>query len=195
MLALFDLDGTLTRADTMFAYLRHVVGTPRFVIGMLWLSPMLALHKLGVIGAGPAKAMLVGHFVRGRTKDELDAAGVSFADELELLLRPGALERVSWHKDQGHRVVIVSASMRLWLQAWCDRHGLELLCTEPEWRDGRFTGALASPNCNGPQKVARVRELLDPEAHRPISAYGDSSGDRELLALADEPTFRPFRSA
>ncbi|MFT4624830.1 MAG: phosphatidylglycerophosphatase C [Myxococcota bacterium] len=192
-LALFDFDGTLTRSDTMFAFVRHVCGGPRMLLGLLWLSPMLVAHKAGLVSATRAKEVFLRHFFGGHSQADLEDAGRSFADVADGLLRDGALERVQWHQAEGHRVVVVSASVRIWLGAWCERHGLELLCTEPEWVDGRFTGGLGSPNCNGAEKVARVRALLDPEAHRPIHAYGDSGGDRELLALADTPDFRPFR--
>ena len=192
-LALFDFDGTLTRADTMFAFVRHVVGLPRLVLGLVWLSPMLVLHRVGVVAATPAKEAFLKHFLGGRSEVSLRAAAETFADVADGLLREGALARIAWHQEAGHRVVVVSASLRLWLGPWCARHGLELLCTEPELVDGCFSGRLASVNCNGPEKVVRVRALLDPEASRPIWAYGDSSGDRELLALADEASFRPFR--
>ena len=192
MLALFDFDGTLTRSDTMFGFVRHVCGTPRFLAGLVWLAPMLVLHKLGAIDAASAKERLLVHFLGGRSEAELAEAGRSFADVVDAGLRDGALERVQWHQAEGHRVVVVSASLRLWLDAWCARHGLELLCTEPRWEGGAFAG-LGSANCNGPEKVARVRALLDPDALRPIHAYGDSKGDTELLALSDHPTFRPFR--
>ena len=59
--------------------------------------------------------------------------------------------------------------------------------------DGRCTGALVGGNCRGPEKVRRLHAWLD--AHHggrdavELWAYGDSPGDRELLAAADRPVW------
>ena len=51
---------------------------------------------------------------------------------------------------------------------------------------GRCRGTLDAPNCRGPEKVNRLlaRFGAKPDV---LYAYGDSSGDRDLLALADHP--------
>jgi phosphatidylglycerophosphatase C len=52
--------------------------------------------------------------------------------------------------------------------------------------DGRLTGRLSGANCRGPEKVARLREWRSGELVVDF-AYGDSAGDREMLALAEVP--------
>jgi phosphatidylglycerophosphatase C len=75
---------------------------------------------------------------------------------------------------------------------WAARQGLPLLATPTGWDAGRFAG-LGGENCNGPEKVRRIDGALDRAGFARVWAYGDSSGDREMLALADEPSFKPFR--
>ena len=191
-LALFDFDGTLTDRDTMLAFCRSVVGPYRFVAGMIMLSPMLFAYALRLLSADRAKVLLRA-FLAGRTRAELDAAGERFADLIDGWLRNGAMARLRWHRAQGHTVLLVSASLDLWLAPWARRHGLTLVCTGGAWDGDVFTGRLATPNCNGPEKVRRVEALHDVREFERIYAYGDSSGDREMLALAHEPSFRPFR--
>ncbi len=53
--------------------------------------------------------------------------------------------------------------------------------------NGRFQG----PNCRGPEKVRRLREVFGPDLHL-TAAYGDSDGDYEMLALADERGLKVF---
>jgi len=91
-------------------------------------------------------------------------------------------------------VVLASASLELLLEPWARAAGVDdVLATRLEVRDGRLTGRLAGPNCYGPEKVARLEALVGDLAGVELYAYGDSRGDRELLAAAQHPVYRPFR--
>ena len=58
---------------------------------------------------------------------------------------------------------------------------------EPVGDDGELTGELARPNVRGPEKVKRLDEWLEGDRQPAfVWAYGDSTGDRELLARADQ---------
>ncbi|MEZ4238100.1 MAG: HAD-IB family hydrolase [Myxococcota bacterium] len=192
-LALFDLDGTITSRDTMFAFVRHACGPVRLGLGLVWLSPLLVAHKLGLVPAQLAKEQLLRHFFGGHTRERLEALGRSFVAQIDASTRPEARTRLDWHREQGHDIVVVSASLDLWLAAWAAHHGLRLLCTGAAFDGDTFTGALSTPNCTGPCKEERIREALDLGAYEFVYGYGDSAGDAEMLALADEVWFRPFR--
>jgi phosphatidylglycerophosphatase C len=191
-LALFDVDGTLTRRDTMFLFLRHALGAGGALWAVARVSPLLVLHVLGVVDNTRAKQALLGAALGGLPRSRLEAAAASFADVVDAELRPGALERLRRHLGDGDTVLLVSASLDLWLGPWAARHGLRLLATPTAWTDGVFAG-LGGPNVHGPQKVVRVREVVDPSSFSHVVGYGDSSGDTELLALCAEVHFRPFR--
>jgi HAD superfamily phosphoserine phosphatase-like hydrolase len=103
------------------------------------------------------------------------------------------MERIQWHKAQGHKVVIVSASIACWLKPGCDRNGLELIATKLEIKEGIVTGKLLTRNCYGIEKVNRVKEKYRLDDYETIYAYGDSRGDKELLELANESFYKPFR--
>ena len=193
-LALFDFDGTITRADTLYHFLRHAVAGPRFYLGALALLPVLLGYKLGLVGNARAKSLVLRRFFRGWPVERFRAAGESFCREvLPGLIRPGALARIREHQERGDRVLVVSASLADWVGGWCADQGLELAATEAEVAAGRITGNFAGANCHGPEKVRRITALLDPAEYAPIHVYGDSGGDREMLALATEPHYKPFR--
>jgi phosphatidylglycerophosphatase C len=191
-LALFDLDGTITTHDTMFAFVRHARGNLRTALGLLWLSPVLGLHALGLVDATTAKTALLRHFFGGLPKQTLQAWAESFASPLDELVRPEARARLQWHREQGHEIVLVSASLDLWLSPWAQRQALNLLCTQAHFDGDVFTGSLQGPNCNGPEKEARIRAAHDLSSYTFVYAYGDSSGDVQMLALAHESWLRPF---
>jgi HAD superfamily hydrolase (TIGR01490 family) len=190
-LALFDFDGTLTRRDSMFAYVRMVAGPWRFLAGLVFLGPLLLAHRAGLVSAQRAKTTFLLHFLAGHRQEDLEAAAERLVPQLDADLRPDGLARLTWHRAQGHEVRVVSASLDLWLDPWLRRHGLVGLTTAARWEGGRFAG-LGGPNNNGPEKARRVRQDLDLDRFQRVWAYGDSKGDRELLALAHEPGYRAF---
>ena len=114
-------------------------------------------------------------------------------ERLSAILRPRGVERLEWHWRRGHEVAVVSASVDAWLAPWCEALGLTVMASALEYVDGRATGRLAGANCHGDEKVRRIRAHYCLDDFSRIHAYGDTSGDRPMLALADEAHWRPFR--
>lgn len=193
-LALFDFDGTLTTRDTMFVFLRHVVGPVRLLLALALLSPVLVGMKLGLVDNARAKDLLLRLLLGGRSRSDLEAAARSFVPLVEPLIRPEGRARLGWHRAQGHEVRIVSASLDLWVAPWAAAQGVGVLATPAGWRGERFVG-LGGPNCNGDEKVRRVDAELDRGAFDAVHAYGDTGGDRAMLAIAHHAHFKPFRGA
>lgn len=192
-LALFDFDGTLTRGDSFLHFLLRGF-SPR---ELLRLVPGAVVPSLGwgvgLVDAKAAKESISLRLFRGITVDELLARGTRFVHgHLPRMLRPRGLQRVQWHRERGHRVVVVTASFRYWIEPWCATEGIELIATQLEEQRGVLTGRFDGINCNGDEKVRRVRAAYDLGVYPRIWAYGNSRGDRPMLALAHEPAYRPF---
>lgn len=193
-LSLFDFDGTITTGDSLIKFIRFVVGDIKFIWGMTLLSPMLIAFKLKLIPNNKAKQDLLSHFFKGMSEGQfLQVAQEYSLKHIETILRPKAMERINWHKEQGHKIVVVSASIECWLKPWCDQNGLELIATRLEFKDGIVTGRMLTKNCYGLEKASRVNEAYNLNEFDYTYAYGDSRGDKELLALADESFYKPFR--
>ena len=190
-LALFDLDGTITNRDTFAGFLKFIKGRPRFYAGVACLIPVVAGFFLGLIPAWRAKELMSMFFFRGMDADELERLGVRYSREkLPGIVRPQALERIEWHKAQGHTIIVVSASIDLWIKEWCRSRGAGLIATKLEVKGGRITGRFLTRNCSGKEKVKRIEAEVDLARFDRIYAYGDSSGDRAMLGLADERYYR-----
>lgn len=193
-LALFDLDGTLTRRDTLSDLLWRSFGPAACAQGALRLAPHLVGAALGAVERDVAKVRLLRHFFRGMRVEIFRALATRYAlQHLPALLRPAAEARLNWHLTQGHRVIVVSASAEDWIRPWAEPQGVEVLATRLASRNGRLTGDLAGANCRGPEKVVRIRGLLEPVDYHPIHAYGDTVGDRAMLDLAHHPVYRGLR--
>lgn len=193
-LAIFDFDGTITKDDSLLKFIRFVVGDIRFLIGLVVLSPILVAYKLKVIPNYKAKQKMLSWFFKGYSEDAfIKVANEYSLNHIDKILRSKAMEKLKWHKEQNHKIVIVSASIDCWLRPWCEKNGFELLATKLEIKDKMVTGKLLTKNCYGQEKVNRIKEKYDLSQYEYIYAYGDSRGDKEMLELANESFYKPFR--
>lgn len=180
----FDFDGTLTTRDTLIAFIRYTCGTPRFLLGFLLHAPLLVLMKLRLYSNGKAKQRLFSWFFRGMPIETFDALCQSFALSHRHLLRPETVRLLQQALSEGSEVLVVSASIDNWVQPFFP--AVTVLGTQIEVIDGRLTGRFLTPNCYGQEKVRRILALHPDRSAYRLTAYGDSRGDRELLAFADE---------
>ena len=180
----FDFDGTLTTRDTLIAFIRYACGTPRFLLGFLLHAPLLVLMKLRLYSNGKAKQRLFAWFFRGMPIETFDALCQSFASTHRHLLRPETVRLLQQALSEGSEVLVVSASIDNWVQPFFP--SVTVLGTQIEVIDGRLTGRVLTPNCYGQEKVRRILALHPDRSAYRLTAYGDSRGDRELLAFADE---------
>jgi len=193
-LALFDLDGTLTWRDTLSDLLVREFGLGRCLVAGVRLAPALLGVLAGRVHRDTAKVAVLSHFFGGMSEPAFAAIAQHYGHQhLDKLLRRQAREQLNWHREQGHRVIIISASISDWIAPWAAAEGVELIATELSRQDGQITGELAGENCRGAEKVRRLKALLDPAEYTPIYAYGDTQGDTAMLAIADHPVYRGLR--
>ena len=193
VVAAFDFDGTLTRRDTLLPFMLHMFGVATVARHSLALLPTLAGYGLGLIGNSVAKERVFVRCLAGMRWGELQREGERFAVRtLPGLIRQDSLHRLAWHKQQGHRCVVISASLELYVRPWAEKAGFDdVIATRLETQeDGHVTGKLSGENCFGIEKVNRLRALLGAREDYSLYAYGDSRGDRELLSFADYAYYR-----
>jgi phosphatidylglycerophosphatase C len=194
ILALFDFDGTITTDDSLIKFIHFVVGDAKTLWGMILLSPMLITYKLKFIPNYKAKQIMFSYFFKGMNEHQFQKVSEEYSlKHIDTMLRPKAMERITWHKDLGHKVIIASASIECWIKPWCNQNDLDLIATRVEIKDGLMTGKFLTKNCYGIEKVNRVKEAYNIDDYDCIYAYGDSRGDKELLELADKSFYKPFR--
>ena len=192
-LALFDFDGTITKRDTLFEFIIFYKGLLIFLVGMTWLLPSLTLFKLKMVKDSVVKEKVLRYFFKGMSSSSFEILCADFTQlQLPKLIRPKALDKIKQHKKNGDRVVVVSASIQTWIQGWCNAQDIELIATQIEISNNIITGKLSSPNCNGLEKVTRIRNYLTLSDYNPIYAYGNSSGDKPMLDLAAYRFYKEF---
>jgi phosphatidylglycerophosphatase C len=187
--AAFDLDGTLTRRDTLLPFLQRLCGTTAVMRAVVPEWSAVPAAARGTIDRDATKARVLARLLTGWVATDVVEAAEDYAEHVVTArLRADTVARVTWHRERGHRLLIVSASPELYVGPVAAALGFEAaLATRLEVIDRRLTGRLVGANVRGQEKVRRLTEHLG-DGRFTLWAYGDSAGDRELLAAADHPT-------
>lgn len=187
-IAAFDVDGTLTTRDCVVPFLQQLAGRTRLVGGLL-AQPVALANATVRRDRDRFKALAVRAAFAGRDAAVVEDLGVTYAETVhDSWMRRDTPARLAWHREQGHRTVLVSASLGVYLHPLGRLLGVDaVLCTEAVVDEGgRYTGQMSGPNCRGPEKMQRLRAWMGQMQLEgaELWAYGDSAGDRELLAAA-----------
>lgn len=184
VVAAFDVDETLTVRDCVIPFMRRVGG-----VGLLARTSVRAIPLFIRRDRNGVKAHFVSAVFANRELAEIESHGISFASTVaDRWMRQDVCARLRWHQEQGHVVVLVSASLSPYLLPLGDLLEVDaVLCTELQSDEVKYTGQIAGANCRGAEKAERLRIWCE-EAGIDVSsveyAYGDSSGDIELLGMA-----------
>lgn len=187
--AAFDFDGTLSSRDNFLRFVRIAAGTGTTARALAAAAPTALAARRDPSRRDVAKAIVLRRTLRGHPAAVLRDLGTRFAETVvRRHLHPEVADRLEAHRRAGHELVIVSASLVCYLEPAAAALGVPtVLATDlAVGADGRCTGELAGPNVRGPEKAARLDAWLGGTPAR-VWAYGDSAGDRELLARADHP--------
>ena len=126
--------------------------------------------------------------------DQFDNYCRSFCKEyLPEFIHPKALDEIQKYKSDSASVFIVSASPENWIIPWASLLDVDVIATKLESIDGKITGKIIGENCNGSEKVIRIKKAIDLSEFSEIVAFGDSKGDLEMLELADKKYYKLFK--
>ena len=195
-LAIYDMDKTVTLRSTYVAFLIHAC--LRLAPWRLALLPLVLLtlagYGLRLIDRGRLKelnyTLLIGRAV---APERLEPAIESFADrQIETNIVPGARASLAADRAAGRRLVMATASYRLYAAAIARRLGFDdVIATDTE-RDlaGRIVAKIDGANCYGLGKLDMIeawlqREGLERDAVH-IRFYSDHISDHHVHRWADE---------
>ncbi|MGZ3342161.1 MAG: HAD-IB family hydrolase [Reyranella sp.] len=190
----FDFDGTLTTHDSFTAFLAWKAEPFPYFLRLATLLPHIAAYGVNR-DRGRLKAAAAAAFLGGEPLGDLEAEAEAFATErAQRMLRPDAVQAWRNWRAQGALMVIVTASPETIVRPFARALGADVLIgTRLELDEqNRVTGRFVGANCRGPVKVARLREAFG-EGVALAAAYGDTSGDREMLQLAEVKGYRIFK--
>ena len=188
-LAIFDLDGTITRHDTLAPYVFGYLVRRR-----LWRAPLLLLllpvllgYAVGLTGRGGLKSAFIRAALGGSRRTRLDRWTATFVEHLVAdSLFPQALEAIHAHARAGDHLVLLSASTDLYVPAIGQALGFqEVICTGVRWQGDHLRGGLTTPNRRGAEKARCVAALRARHEGVQAVAYGNAASDLAHLKLVE----------
>ena len=188
-----DFDGTLTTTDSMMSIIIYQRGKLGLALSLLRILPWLILMFMGRYSNQRTKERLLHNCFGKMTEEEFNDFCQSFADSHRHILRKSVYDRLMAAKKNGDEVVVVTASPENWVSRLVPE--FKILGTKMEFNPC-FTGRFLTPNCYAQEKVNRILaaypELKNDRKTYHVTAFGDSRGDKEMLAFADEQIFKPI---
>jgi HAD superfamily phosphoserine phosphatase-like hydrolase len=196
-LAIYDMDRTITRRATYTPFLFYAA--LRLAPWRLLLAPLAVpaaiLYLLRLIDRGRLKEINYGLLIgRGAEPQRLEPVIESFADwQIARNILPGARASIAADRAAGRRLVMATASYRIYAAAIAQRLGFkDVIATETQLDGkGRIIARIEGDNCYGDVKLAMIkawleREGLEREAVH-IRFYSDHISDSVVHHWADEP--------
>ncbi len=191
-IAVFDFDGTLARRGSLARFLIRVLGFAPVIRTVFAEWRCLIGNLCGTVSADDYKAMIFSRLLSGCSVDRIRRLGAEYADDLlRSWLHYDMVKVAEEHRRRGHERIIVSGSLAVYLDpigAALDFDAVYSVRLELDPSGRELTGAMEGGNVRGQAKVAAVQHYVDGDEAE-IWAYGDSSGDRQLLAYADHPVW------
>jgi len=193
-IAVFDFDGTITQKDTLLEFIKFSKGKWRFYFGFIFFSPLFVAMKMKLIPNWKIKQLLFSYFYKGVSIEKFNYWGKEFCSFIDKILHPKAIETLQEHKKRGDKTIIISASIENWIKPWTEKTGVDIvLSTQIEIENNLLTGRFLSKNCYGKEKVNRLMAEFPNRNEYRLVAYGNSSGDKELIDFADDGYYNKFK--
>ncbi|MDE2449486.1 MAG: HAD-IB family phosphatase [Gammaproteobacteria bacterium] len=187
--AIFDLDGTITRHDTLVPYALGflVRKRPWRLPALLLVAPVLLAYAVGLVDRGGLKAAFIRASLGGCRRENIERWTAGFVDRLLAHgVFPQALEAIQAHAHAGDRLVLLSASTDLYVPAIGQALGFqEAICTGVRWNGERLRGSLTTPNRRGEEKARCVSALRARYPGIQSVAYGNAKSDLAHLSLVE----------
>ncbi len=193
-IAVFDFDKTMSDRHSFWRFIRYCVGPIAFYTAIFYLIKQIYNYYTQKITLMELRVVVIAHFFKGMPEVVLKEKSTRFSEQkIPQWIVKEALAKVKSHQGQGHQLILVSNATEDYLIPWAASVGFHLVVgSRFEIKEGVLTGKLLGKNCYGQEKVNRLGQEIGELSQYEVYAYGDSEGDKELLALANYPYYRSY---
>lgn len=190
-IVVFDFDNTLTTKSTTLPFFKYLYPNT-FWLKLLPTLPLIIAYKAKIKDIDQMNLAFTHYFLKDQHKNYLiNKSNIFNENFFPKILRKAAIDKYLWHKKQEHYCILATAAFDIYIDKWAINFGFDaVVSTKIEFSDGIATGKLQSLSCYGKEKLNRVNEIIGSDTI--FYAYGDSNGDKELLAAAKKSFYKCF---
>jgi len=190
VIAFFDMDYTVLDTSSGLEYVKHHRQqeriSARLLLYIAWWTVMYKVASVDMNRAVPKLLSYVGEV----SASKLMADSYEWVNQsLKTHIAPRAVELIQCHRQQGHRVVLISASTQFAVQPVAEQLNIDFICSQVVIVADRMTGDIVDPPCYGAGKITWAQHYADEHAAALADAYfyTDSHSDQPLLDLVGHP--------
>lgn len=183
-LALFDFDGTLYKKDSFTGFIFYALSKRHIIKQGFKILPWIQAYYLKAYPAHAMRPKLFHAMFKNSHVDEIDAIAQEYVHHIHKNYNAELLARLHDHQALGDDVVLVSATVDIYLKYIAKNLGIDVICTKTEIIDQHYTGRYSSADCSAEQKAIRIVERYKLNQYQHIYAYGNSDEDLQMLHLA-----------
>lgn len=192
-LAIFDVDFTLTKKETLLQFYKFMIKkNPKFLIYIPRAIYSGVFYAFGLHDEKRTKEIFI-RFIRGIKENKMEELVEEFYEtNLSKILYKDAISTIKKLKNQGCKIVLISASPEFYLKSFYNIKevdkviGSKIFC-----KDGSYENEMDGENCKGQEKVKRLEEYLKEEKievdFKNSYMYSDSLSDLPLFNLVGNP--------
>ncbi|NQY06513.1 MAG: haloacid dehalogenase-like hydrolase, partial [Flavobacteriaceae bacterium] len=148
-IAFFDFDHTISTKDSFLDFVAFSKGKTSLYLSLCILAPFLIIYKARLYSGQKIKELVLSYHFKGMNQDEFDQLCEQYGRErINVIINNKASDRIKWHQENNHRIVVVSASIDKLLRYWCEQNCLELIGSRLAIEEGKLSGKLLGKNCN-----------------------------------------------
>ena len=185
----FDFDGTITKHDTMFMFLKFYA-PQKYFIQFARFIPLFVLVKLKLATAEKIKMRFVNSIIGGESKEKIEMqSNAFFRKNYPAIIRENVIAFIDKIDRSDADCFIVTASLDCWVKPFSEHLNMKLIATEVRYENDVFMGSLQTKNCTGEEKVNRIMQAIVGKEYKKTVALGDSTGDKEMFEWVDEYLF------
>ncbi|ANF81583.1 phosphoserine phosphatase [Acinetobacter sp. NCu2D-2] len=186
-LALFDFDGTLYPHDSFTGFIFYTLSKRHIIRRGIPILPWILAYYAKLYPAHKMRPKLYQAMFKGITVKDISIKRQHYVLKLLQNLHPELLKQLLQHQAQHHRVVLVSATVDLYLKDVAEQLGIDVICSKVEVKSGILTGRYTTEDCSNTHKKQRIIQQFSLEQLQTIYAYGNSHEDLEMLSLSHQP--------
>lgn len=192
-LAIFDIDYTITRKETLMEFYKYSIKEDikniRFLPRALYSG---AMYGLGIYDEKRVKECFLKFIDNIEEKELQDLVKRFYKNRLSQILYKDAIDMMYKLKKEGYDIYLISASPEFYIKEFYNIDIVDkVIGTRFEFAQGKFTRKMMGNNCKGEEKVRRLKEVLAKDNIKVdfenSYMFSDSLSDKPLLDLVGKP--------